>query len=376
MAARPRVVAALAAQFRDLDLAEDGFSAALEIALGQREIDNPRTFLYVTARRRILDMQRRSRRSREREDRFAIAEERDVEHSDEGVPDERLRLLFICCHPALGIEARVMLALRVVLGVGVPSIASGFLLKEDAVRRRITRAKVKIREARVAFELPPRDRWPERLAAILLTLEVAYAAAYREGALGELAEETERLAMLLVELLPRAGEVVGLAAVILLARSREAARAAPLSEQDPALWDRKRIIAAQQLLDRDFDGPIGRFRLLALIHLTHARRIHDDDTDWAAILRLYDALFVLDASPVIAVNRALAMGRAGDPMRALEALPEEMPTFAGWYAARGELLAMAGRAGAAAAFGRALALTEAPAARALLQRHLSRVNGA
>ena len=373
MAARPRVVAALAAHFGDIDLAEDGFAAAVEAALHEEGIHDPAAFLFVTGKRKILDMQRSARRAAARD--AAFAGEATSHSADdepfETVPDERLRLLFICCHPAISLEARAMLALRIVLGVDVELIASGFLLKPDAARQRITRAKRKIREARLRVEMPPREEWDERVAAVLLALELAYTAAYRDSEHLELAVEVERLALLLVELLPGEGEILGLAALVMLARSRESARGVPLSEQDPRRWDRERILAAQRLLDRHFTGGIGRCRLLALVHLTHARRYFGAETDWAAIVVLYDCLAQLDPGPVVAINRALAMGRAGDAAGGLAALPAEMPGFAPWYAAHGDLLAMAGQPGAAEALRRALALTQATDARSLLQRRLA-----
>ncbi len=373
MAARPRVVAALAARFGDLELAEDGFAAAVEIALQQPAIDDPAAFLFVTGRRKILDALRTARRAATREADYVMHRDADAElpaETADEVPDERLRLLFICCHPAIAVEARAMLALRLVLGASVETIASGFLLRPDAVRQRITRAKRKIREAGLPFELPTAADRAERVEALMLTLEQAFTAAYREQAQPELAAEVEHLSLLLTELLPAHGEMFGLAALILLARSREPARGLPLSEQDTALWDRERIEAARRLLDRDHDGTIGRFRLLALIHLSHARRLYDGATDWQAIATLYDALARLDPGPVVALNRAVALGRAGDPERGLAALPAPMPDYAPWHAARGDLLALAGRPGARASLRRALALTAHEAARALLERRL------
>ncbi len=370
MAARPRVVAALAACCGDLDLAEDGFAAAVEAALRQPAIDDPAAFLFVTGKRKILDMQRSSTRAAAREADFVMSRDADVLEFPEPVPDERLRLLFICCHPAIGLEARAMLALRIVLGTDVAAIASGFLLKPDAVRQRITRAKKKIREAGLQFEMPPRHRWVERVEAMLLALEQAYTAAYRDQALPDLAEEVERLCLMLADLLPREGEALGLAALILFTRSRDAARALPLSEQDTGLWDVQRIEAAQRLLDQPFEGGIGRLRLMALIHLTHARRLYDAVTDWSAIATLYDALAKIDPGPVVALNRALALGQAGDPEAGLAALPQEMRDYAPWYVAHGSLLEQLRKPGARDSLLRALELTEASGSRALIERRL------
>ncbi|MEM1188546.1 MAG: DUF6596 domain-containing protein [Pseudomonadota bacterium] len=370
MAARPRVVAALAASFGDLDLAEEGFAAAVEAALRQPVIDDPAAFLFVTGKRKILDMQRSTSRAAAREADYAMSQDFELIEFPEPVPDERLRLLFICCHPAIGLEARAMLALRIVLGTEVAAIASGFLMQPDAVRQRITRAKTKIREAGLRFEMPPRHLWPERVEAMLLALEQAYTAAYRDQALPDLAEEVERLCLMLADLLPTEGEALGLAALILFTRSRDAARALPLSEQDTNLWDRRRIEAAQRLLDQPFEGGIGRLRLMALIHLTHARRLYDGVTDWSSIAKLYDALAKIDPGPVVAVNRALALGQAGDPEAGLAALPDEMCDYAPWYVAQGSLLEQARRPGARDSLLRALELTDAPGSSALIERRL------
>ena len=282
-------------------------------------------------------------------------------------------MLFICCHPSVAIEARVALMLRVVMGVEVEEIATGFLASPPAVRQRITRAKAKIRGAGIAFELPHRRFWDERADGILMTLELAFTAAYRAGARTELAAEVERLALMLAELLGEAGEVLGLAALVVLARSREAARAEglPLSEQDATLWDAGRIDRARKLLDRPFDGAPGRFRLLALVHLTHARRLFTGETDWKTIAALYHALARIDPGPTVAIARAVAIGRAGDPLAGLAALPAEVEGHAPWYAARGDLLGQKGEMeGAVDSLRRALELTEGEAPRQLLERRI------
>ncbi|MEN3972199.1 DUF6596 domain-containing protein [Sphingomicrobium sp. XHP0235] len=379
MAVRPRVVAALAAQFRDLEAADEGFDAAVEklVASGSRP-DDVAAFLFVAAKRSIIDTRRKSVREQRAIEGAVTLAEPAVIAFPEAVPDERLRLLFICCHPAIGLEARAMLALRIVLGVEVGAIASGFLLNVDAVRQRITRAKAKVGAAGIPFELPHRRNWGERVEAILLALEQAYVAAYREGARDELTAEVERLAEMLVDLLPDEPEARALAALVLLARSRQAARGGgniPLSEQDSALWDRERIERARALLDAPFDGRPGRFRILALIHLTHARRAFGASTDWPAIVKLYDALATLDGGPTVAIARAVAMAQAGDAGAALEALPEESHDYAPWHAARGDILARLGRGDEArAALERALSLTQGDGPRALLRARLERLS--
>ena len=379
MAVRPSVVAALAAQFRDLEAADEGFDAALEklVASGSRP-DDVAAFLFVAAKRSIIDRRRKSAREQRAIEGASALAEPAVIGFPEAVPDERLRLLFICCHPAIGLEARAMLALRIVLGVEVDTIASGFLLNVDAVRQRITRAKAKVGAAGIPFELPHRRDWGQRVEAILLALEQAHVAAYREGARDDLAAEVERLAEMLVDLLPDEPEARALAALVLLVRSRDAAReggSISLAEQDSARWDRTRIERARSLLDAPFEGPPGRFRLLALIHLTHARRAYGAPTDWPTIVTLYDALAALDGGPTVAIARAVALAQAGDAVAALEALPEAQESHAPWYAARGDILARLGRGEEARAeIERALELTQGAGPRALLRARLERLS--
>ncbi|GAB5349510.1 RNA polymerase sigma factor [Alteriqipengyuania sp. 357] len=377
--ARPRVIAALAAQFRDLDLAEDGFSAACEALLRQStEVRDPAAWLYVAARRRALDAVRRA----EREARALASEPEgdaigDVIPFPEPIPDDRLRLLFTCCHPALAPEARIALALRVICGVSVARIARAFLATEPAMYQRITRAKTKIRAARIPFETPPPGEWAARVGAVLDTLETALGIAYRnaagEGDTQGLAPEVERLALLLAELMPDEAEAHGLLALVSLVRSREQARVdgertmVPLSQQDVVLWDAQRIEAGRAALDRATalrrPGPL---QTVAAIHLTHALRRERGETDWAAILRLYDVLLAMRPTPVVAINRAVALSRAHaleDGLAALDELDaERLAHFLPFQAGRADLLARAGRhAEARTAYNAALALGPEPA---------------
>ncbi len=385
--ARPRVIAALAAQLRDLDLAEEAFSAACEAALGEpAPIRDPAAWTYVTARRRALDMLRK----REREAR-AIANlpepdiMGDVISFPEPIPDDRLRLLFTCCHPALGQEARIALALRVICGVSVARIARAFLVTEPAMFQRVTRAKAKIKAANIPFETPPPGEWESRVGTVLETIEVALGIAYRDAAgVGDtagLAPELERLAGLLAELMPREAEVYGLLALVSLVRSREAARVdatgtmVPLSQQDVALWDRARIEVGRAALDRaNALAKPGPVQVLAAIHLTHAMRCETGRTDWRAILRLYDGLLQFRSNRVVAINRAVAIGRAKSPCDGLAALEEldseNLAGFLPFHAARADLLARAGRREEACAeYDAALALEpEAAEARFLSAR--------
>jgi RNA polymerase sigma-70 factor (ECF subfamily) len=252
--------------------------------------------------------------------------------------------------------------------------------------QRITRAKAKVREAGIAFELPPRSDWPERLGAVLLALELAFTAAYADAGgelsaeLGDdLGAEIERLALLVAELLPDEPEALGLAALVLLARSRRAARLddagamVPLSQQDVGRWDYARTERARGLLDSAARaGRSGPYQVMAAIQLTHARRAFDGVTDWAAVLRLYDVLLALRPSPMVALSRALALAQiegADAGLAALEALPAERLALARpWHAARADLLSRAGRAEEArAALDAALALAPPRAERLWLE---------
>lgn len=377
IAARPRLVAALAARLRDLDAAEEAFGEAAAACLALTE--DPRdvaAWLFVASKHRALD----ALRKRQAEARSAGALAEVIDMTDililpEPIPDERLRLLFICCHPALSVEARAALALKVICGLPVPAIARLFVVPEPTMFQRITRAKTKLREAGVAFELPPRRDWPERLGAVLLSLELAFTAAYADAG-GELSAaleedlgaEVERLALLVAELLPGEPEALGLEALVLLARSRAGARLdaagamVPLSQQDTAKWDYTRIERARRLMDGAAalrrSGPC---QVMAAIQLTHARRAFDGVVDWRAVLALYDVLLALRPSPMVAISRALALAQVEGPdaaLAALEELPAERLTLARpWHVARADLLAKAGRAGEArAALDAALAL--------------------
>ena len=389
MAARPRVLAALAAALRDLDAAEEAFAEAaarcLALPAPPRDVA---AWLFVAARRRALDAIRRARgEARLAEALRETGDMADILALPEPIPDERLRLLFICCHPALAAEVRAALALKVICGLPVDRIAQLFVVSEQAMFQRITRAKAKVREAGIAFELPPRREWPERLGAVLLALELAFTAAYADaggelsaGREEDLGAEVERLILLVADLLPQEPEALGLAALVLLARSRIAARLdadgamVPLSRQDMALWDRERIERARRLMERAAGcGRSGPCQVMAAIQLTHARRAFGGAVDWGAVLRLYDVLLALRPSPMVALSRALALAQvegAAAGLAALEALPAERLALARpFHAARADLLARAGQGGEAlAALDAALACDPPHAERLWLER--------
>ncbi|WP_010413936.1 RNA polymerase sigma factor [Citromicrobium sp. JLT1363] len=371
-------------QFRDLDLAEDAFSAACEAALREKApIRDPAAWAFVAARRRALDALRKAAREARALSTQPEADGMgDVIAFPEPIPDDRLRLLFTCCHPALAAEARIALALRVICGVSVARIARAFLATEPAMYQRITRAKAKIRAARIPFETPPPGEWGVRVCAVLETLETALGIAYRnaagEGETEGLAPEVERLAALLAELMPDEAEAHGLLSLVLLVRSREGARVdgkdtmVPLSQLDVTLWNARRIEAGRAALDRAtaLRQP-GALQTLATIHLAHAMRWRRGRTDWTAVLRLYDMLLAMRPTPVVAINRAVALSRAHSPEDGLAVLDEleaaRLADFLPFHAARADLLVLAGRREEArAAYEAALALApEAAEARFL-----------
>ena len=391
-AARPRVIGALAAQLRDLDLAEDAFAAATEKLLRLDEMPGDiAAWLYVAGRRSALDVLRR-RKSEERALADPVAFDSDsmaeIVAFPDPIPDERLRLVFICCHPALGKEARVALTLRIVCGVPTEAIARAFIVSEATMYQRLTRAKAKIGQAGIPFETPDRRHWADRLEAVLATLDVAHSVAYRDAAHGgpdpDLAPEVEWLALMLAELLPREGEVAGLAAIVLLARARSAARVddtgalVPLTRQDPRLWDVERIAQARALLEIPLaQGTVaGPHRLAALIHLAHCTRAPGEEPPWPAIAALYDKLAGMRGDPVVAINRAVAIGRAVDAATGLAALAgidaERMEGFLPFHVASADLHARAGHRGEAVRhWESALAASPGEAERRYIERRLA-----
>lgn len=389
MAARPRLVAALAARLRDLDAAEDAFGEAMEACLA---LDTPperlEGWLMTVARRKAIDAIRTEAARERASEAAALIHEGgqdmgDVIELPEAIPDERLRLIFICCHPAIGIEARTALALKVVCGLPVSAIARVFLTGEPAMYQRITRAKTKVREAGIAFELPERRHWGERLEAVLLTIELAYTAAYQDAA-GEidpdLSAEMGRLATMIADILPEEPEALALAALVMLARAREGARLdeigamIPLSKQDTSRWDLEAIEQARAWMDcaarLECSGP---YQVMAAIQLTHARRAFDGQTDWDAILLLYDVLMQMRPGPMVALNRALALAEVEGVEPALEVLAglpvERLRNARPLHVARAHLLARSGdHAAAGKALDEALALGPPQAERLFLER--------
>lgn len=382
-----RITTALAARFRDFDIAEEAFAFACAQAAETKDRVQPRDYgawLYAVALRRAYDL---GRRARVRGTYRPPLPEPEATPEDlvmaafEPIPDERLRLIFTCCHPALAVDARIALTLRTLFGVPVARLARAFLTTEAAMIQRLTRAKRKIREAKIPFEVPEPAAWPERMQAVLGALEVAFAQAYEDAAeAGDatgLAGETLRLSGLLADLMPGEPEVLGLAATIRLAEARRPARVdaegrmTPLDQQDMSLWDARLIDEAVVLLRRAAAlGRTGPHQILAAIHAAHASRRETGATPWADILALYEALMVLRPTPVVAVNRAVAMGETQGADAGLAELRkiEGMEGWLPYQAALAGLSAMAGRRDqAATAYAASLALNPAPAERRYLE---------
>lgn len=348
---------------------------------------DPAAWLWRAALRKALDALRR-RRTRE----AALHDTPEPEPTPEDlamlaeqpIPDERLRLIFVCCHPALAPEARAALSLKVVCGLSTERLARAFLVGEPAMLQRITRAKAKIAGAGVPFEIPAREAWPERLGAVLVTLEIAYAQAYEDAALAgdaaDFATEVLRLSGLLAELVPDDPEVLALAALVRFAEARRPARLddggamVPVSAQDVRQWSAGMIAQGAGLLDRAAGRKkTGPYQMLAAIHGAHLSRRETGETPWAVIVALYDALLVLRPGAVTAVNRAVAVGAAQGPAAGLAALAavrseRRLEGWLPWQAARAWLCEQAGEVETARqALDAALALEPPPAERLFLE---------
>jgi RNA polymerase sigma-70 factor (ECF subfamily) len=387
-----RVVSALAAGFRDLDLAEEAFAEACARAAstwGDRPPADPAAWLYSVARRVALDRLRRRATvgaHRPEEPEPEPTPEDHVMRLDQPIPDERLRLIFVCCHPAIAPEARAALTLKTVCGLSTAELAQAYLLPEATLAQRLVRAKRKIAEAGVPFEVPGPERWGERLDAVLSTLEVAYAQAHADAALAgphaEFAREMLSLAALLARLMPDEPEALALAASLHLAEARRGARLdaegamAPLSDQDVRDWDAalcdagERLLARSASLSRGARQAPGPRALQAAIHAAHASRRRSGVTPWTEILGLYDALLAVRNDPVVRTNRAVALAEASGPAAALAELDVVDATgWLPWHAARADMLARLGRhAEAVADYDAALSLTPNRAEALFLKR--------
>ncbi|WP_349425764.1 sigma-70 family RNA polymerase sigma factor [Microbacterium sp. LWS13-1.2] len=388
-----RVVAGLARRFGDLDLAEDAAAEAFVAAVERWPRDgvppNPGAWLTTTATRKAID---RLRRESHREGKHQAAQmlSDDTPHEPTGpVEDDRLRLVFICCHPALAMEARVALTLRLLGGLTVAEIAHAFLVPETTMARRITRAKAKIKAAHIPFRMPSADDIRERLAGVLAVIYLIFNEGYLATAgddplRADLTDEAIRLGRLLRTLLPDEGEVTGLLALMLLADARRIARVShsgelvTLDEQDRGAWNRAQVIEGHSLVRERIGAvaagaaPPGRYQLLAAINAVHTDAPSARDTDWSQIVALYDRLIRLDGSPIVRLNRAIAVAELDGPDVALaeiDRLSEALDGYHAYHAARADLLRRVGRSDASRrAYDRAIELAGNPAERAYLTR--------
>lgn len=394
-----RVFATLVRVLGDFDLAEealhDAFAAALRQWPSEGVPANPRAWLVSAGRFKAIDTMRRRARfdaslgelAVRLESRAAAVSSPDVDR-ETGVEDDRLRLIFTCCHPALAPEAQVALTLREVCGLTTEAIASAFLVSPSTLAQRIVRAKSKIRDTAIPYQVPAREDLPERLDVVLQVVYLVFNEGYSASS-GEsltrpdLSGEAIRLGRLLVELMPEA-EVIGLLALMLLHESRRAARTSPdgelilLDHQDRSLWSREQIVEGETLVRTALAMPqIGPYVIQAAIAAVHARAGTPEETDWPQIVALYDLLLRSVPSPVVELNRAVALAMRDGPAAGLAAIDSilsrgELSDYHLAYAARADLCRRMGRIGeAATAYERALEIVQQEPERRFLARRLA-----
>jgi len=362
-----RVVAAVTSRFGDLDVAEEAVAEAFTTAVERWRADgvppNPGAWLTTTAHRKAID---RIRRENKRDDKH-----KEAQMLREGAPpeplaaidDDRLRLIFTCCHPALAMQTRVALTLRMVGGLTVPAIARAFLVQETAMERRITRAKAKIKAAGIPYRMPSAEDLPARVSGVLAVLFLVFNEGYLvsgpdpDPVRHDLTAEAIRLTRLIRVLLPQDGEVAGLLALMLLIEARRTSRVSAngeliaLDEQDRGAWDPALIAEGHRLVRERLAAAAagvapGRYQILAAINAVHTSARDMRDTDWSQVLALYDQLVRLDPSPIVALNRAIAVAELDGPEAALadiDRLEDRLAGYHAYQATRADLLRRLGR---------------------------------
>ena len=390
-----KLVAFLSARTHDVAAAEDALSEAFASALEkwpeQGCPSNPEAWLLTVARRKLVDDDRRHRSGEVAAPHLQLLAEqlRSVPETD--IPDHRLALMFACAHPAIEAGIRAPLMLQVVLGLDAKAIASAFLTSPAAMGKRLVRAKTRIRDAGIPFRVPDREELPERLETVLDAVYAAFSEGWMDpggtdASRRDLTEEALFLARLTMELLPEEPEVAGLLALMLHADARRGARRTtdgdfiPLAEQDVAMWDAEMISEAESLLWRAGAlGRIGRYQLQAALQSAHVQRRMTGVANWDDVVMLYDVLLSIDDSPVVAINRALAIGELRGATDGLAAMPSHesdarLVDYQPYWAARAELLARAGeREEAHRAYELAIGLASDPAVRRYLQARQAEV---
>ena len=393
-----KLVAFLAARTRDVAGAEDALAEAFASALAswpERGVpDNPEAWLLTVARRKLID----EARQRQTGDGTAqhlvlLAELAEGDESDTAIPDDRLALMFTCAHPAIDAGVRAPLMLQTILGFDAAAVASAFLVAPATMGQRLVRAKSRIRQAGIPFRVPGHADLPERLDAVLDAIYACYAEGWTDAGGTDarrrnLAEEAIWLGRLVASLLPTEPEALGLLSLMLHAHARRKARRGPqgeyvpLNDQDTSLWDASVMNEAEAVLRHAGTlGRIGRYQLEAAVQSAHVVRRRTGQADWTAIVHLYEALSAVTDSPVVSLNRAVALAEAGQPQAGLQLLDEvaqdpRLADYQPYWAARAGLLARTGASSEAiAAFERAIGLERDPAVRRFLQGERQKLDG-
>ena len=390
-----KLVAFLAVRTHDVAAAEDVLSEAFASALTDWPRNgcpaNPEAWLLTVARRKMIDMFRGTRRHELASAELQLMDEALAAPAAAEFPDERLAMMLACAHPAIDSGVHAPLMLQAVLGLDAKRIASAFLTSPAAMSKRLVRAKDKIRQAGIPIRVPGRDEIPARIESVLDAIYAAFSEGWSDPggadmARRDLTEESLFLARLVVDLLPGEPEVLGLSALMLYAESRRRARRnskgefVPLAEQNPALWDPEKIADAEKLLRRaGAHGSLGRFQLEAALQSAHIHRCSTGEANWDQVVALYDALLSITGSPVVLINRAVAIAESRGPRSALDALPDlaadsRLAEYQHYWAARAELLSRTNRySEARQAYEIAIGLERDPAVRQFLEQRRTAV---